>query len=340
MENLKKMIKMHSIKVIFVWIFFIVITIALMIIGDITPQSLVSYCKVYNEEDLGRCFKENPYVEIHTKKAYDANYDYIHNKKVVARFVDVDLNGYFMISLITPSKAQQLFATDSEDIVMKGKLEKFDTGAKLKGYNVIKEAYVNSMKEEATREEVMSNFTLVQFNEYGGSKTGIYMWAILGTGVIILFVILIAKQIKFVIHPEKYHLNKNITLGDEKSVEKIMNELESNEYSYHDKNIYITKHYLISKTGGMTVAEKKNVAWIYEKIIKQNGITTGKSWIVFSFDQKNPFNFGNFGKKHNELGKILKKEFPNATFGFSNELSKKWHKHPELFIKKEEEVIK
>ncbi len=337
MENLKKMIKMHSIKVIFVWLFFIVIAVTLMIVGDITPKSLISYCKVYNEDDLSRCFKENPYVEIHTKKVYDANYDYIHNKKVAARFVDIDLNGYFMISLMTPSKAQQLFTTESEDIVIKGKLEKFDTGAKLKGYNAIKEAYVVTMEEEATREEVMSNFTLVQFNEYNGSKIGIYIFAILGIGVIILFFVLIIKQFLFFIHPERYHLNKNITLGDEKSVEKIMKELESNDYSYHDKNIYITKNYLISKIGGMAVAEKKNVAWIYEKIIKQNGITTGKSWIVFSLDQKNPFNFGNFGKKHKELGEILKKEFPNATFGFSNELSREWHKNPEIFIKKEED---
>ena len=54
MENLKKMIKMHSIKVIFVWLFFIVIAVTLMIVGDITPKSLISYCKVYNEDDLSR----------------------------------------------------------------------------------------------------------------------------------------------------------------------------------------------------------------------------------------------------------------------------------------------
>lgn len=337
MENLKKMVKMHSIKIIFIWIFFIVIAVTLMIIGDITPKSLVSYCKVYNEDDLSRCFKENPYVEVHTQKVYDTNYDYVHNKKVTARFVDVDIDGYAMITLMTPSTAQKLIVSESEDIVIKGKLEKFDRGAKLKGYNAIKEFYVSSLSDTMTREEVMNNFTLVQLNEYNGSKTSIYIWAVLGVGITILFFVLIIKQIKFIVHPEQYHLNKNITLSDEKAVEKIMKELESNEYSYHDKNIYITKHYLISKIGGMLVAEKKNVAWIYEKIIKQNGITTGKSWIVFSLDQKNPFNFGNFGKKHKELGEILEKEFPNATFGYSDELNKKWHKNPEEFIKKEED---
>lgn len=307
-----------------------------MMIGDITPRSLVSYCQVYNEDDLSQCFQENPYVEIHTKKVYDTNYDYIHNKKVTARFVDVDLNGYFMITLMTPTKANNLINSESENIVIKGKLEKFDTGAKLKGYNAIKELYLNSLKDTMTREEVMNNFTLVQLNEYNGSKTGIYIWTVIGTGLILVFVVLILKQFQFVIHPEKYHLNKNTTLSDEKNVEKIMKELESNEYSYHDKNIYITKHYLISKIGGMAVAEKKNIAWIYENIIKQNGITTGKSWIVFSLDRKTPFNFGNFGKKHKELGEILKREFPNATFGFSEELSKKWKQNPDEFIKKDE----
>lgn len=336
MENLKKMVKMHSIKIIFIWLFLIVVVVTLMIVGDITPKSLTSYCKVYDENDLNRCFKENPYVEVHTKKIYDTNYNYIHNKEIAARFVDVEINGYWMITLMNSSKAQKLIASEKDDIVIKGKLEKFDTGAKLKGYNAIKESYVNLLKDAATREEVMSNFTLVQLNEYNGSKTGIYIWAVLGVGVILIFIILIIKQLKLLIHPERYHLNKNITLNDEKQVEKIIKELETNEYSYHDKNIYITKNYLISKTGGMAVAERKNVAWIYEKIIKQNGITTGKSWIVFSLDRKSPFNFGSYGKKHKELGEILKNEFPNATFGFSDELSKEWHKNPEAFIKKDE----
>ncbi len=337
MENLKKIIKIHSIKITVIWIFFIMIVIALMFVGNITPKSLTSYCQVHNEDDLNRCFKENPYVEIHTGKVYDTNYDYIHNKKIVARFVDIDLNDYFMISLMASSKAEALIADNSGNIVIKGKLEKFDTGAKLKGYSAIKELYVNSFSDTMTREEVMNNFTLVQFNEYSGTKMNLYFFAVLGTGFIILFLVLIFKQAKYIFHPEKYQLNKNITLCDEKNVEKIMTELDSKEYSYHDKNTYITKHYLIYKAGGMAVAEKKNVAWIYEHIIKQKGITTGKSWIVYSLDRKAPFNLGNFGKKHKELGEILKKEFPNATFGFSNELSKKWKENPEQFIKKDED---
>lgn len=336
MNELRKKVKLHSIKIMIVWFGLAVAVMVFMFISSINFKSLTSYCQVYNESDLNRCWKENPYVEIHTTKVYDAEYDYLHNQKKVARFVDIDINGNSMIGLMEPTHATKLFNDQSEKVVVKGKLEKFEKGAKFKGYNAIKESYVKLFKEEASREEVMNSFTLLQLNQYQGSKSSIYFFALLGIGAIILFIVIACKQMKLVIHPEKYALNKYTTLEDEAKVGKILQELELGNYDFQYKDIYLTKNYLITKGGGMKVAERNNIAWIYEKIMKQNGITTGKSWLIYSLDQKTPFQISVFGKKHNEIGEMLQKQFPRATFGYSNEYSKIWNKDPNSLIQKED----
>lgn len=333
MEKLKKQIRFHSVKKMILWLLLAGIIITVMYVNSIHIKSLTSYCRIEKESDVNRCFHENPYVEVHTSKVYDAEYDYLYNKKKVARFVDVDINGYSMITLMTPEKATKLFEDESGNIVIRGKLEKFDHDAKLKGYRAIQERYVTLFKEEATREEVLNNFTLVQFNEYRGSKTTLYIFTTLGLGATLFFLFLAFKELKYVVHPEEYHLNQNISLKEETKVEKIIKELENGQYDFQKKNIYLTKNYLIDKFGGMQVAERKNVAWIYEKITKQNGITSGKSWLVYSTDCKTPFHFAGFGKNHQELGEVLKEQFPHATFGYSNELAKQWNKNKEQFLK-------
>ncbi len=340
MEKLKKKIKMHSLKVVILWLFLVGIIVVLLLVSSINFKSLTSYCEVYNETDLNKCYKENPYVEIHGTEIFDGEYDYIHNNKRVARFASINLNDYFLASLIETDKAKEMMNEETENIVIRGKLEKFNTGAKLNGYNAMKELYVRYLSESATREEVLNNFTLVQLNQYGGSKINIYVIAAVAFGFIVLFIVLALKQCKYIFHPEKYELNKNIKIEDEKEVEKILKELESENYDFHQNDIYITKNYLISKTGRIAVAQRSNVVWIYEHIIKQKGITTGKSWLVYSLDRKTPFNFSGFGKKHKEIGEKLQELFPNATFGYSDELANLWNKNPEKLMKKGAEVDK
>lgn len=337
MERLKRNIRNHSVKMLILWWGLMAIMIIVMLVNSINPKSLTSYCKVYDEEDLNRCWKENPYVEIHTTGVYDAEYNYSKDNHVVAHFVDIDINGYSMISLLSKDLATTLIKDTSENIIIKGKLETFDKDVKAQAYTAIQEMYVEYLEEEATREQVLGNFTLVQFNEYQGSKSSLYWGFTLGLIIIIGFFVLGFRQIKYILHPEQYRINKNTTVMDEEKVKAILKELEEGPFDYHYKNIYLTKHYLIIKGGGIQVAERKNVAWIYEKIMKQYGITTNKFWFVYSFDQKNPFNLNVPGKQHKELGEILQKGFPNATFGYDVEKQNQWKKEPESFIKENNE---
>lgn len=332
MQKLKKSIRNHGIKIMCCWLFIPFMIAICMLLGSITPKSLTSYCKVYNENDLNRCWKENPYVEIHTKQVVDAGYDYLYNNKKVARFSLVELNGYVMMSLIEPEKLKQLQNDTSKNIVIKGKLEKFENDAKLKGYNAIKESLIKAYQKELTREEVLNLFTLVQFNQYSGSKMTMYIFGLIGMIAILFCLFLALKQIPIIKNPNQYHLSNDITLENEKEIETIMKELETPEKHY--KNIDITKHYLVTKTGGIKVAKRENIAWIYEKIVKQNGIST-RSWIVYSLDQKKPMSLSVSLKKHKELGEQLQTYYPNATFGYQNEFIKKWKQNPKSFLKNE-----
>lgn len=334
MLELKKRIRLHSIKMSLIWFFLAIFTMILMLLGSINIKSLTSYCEVSSESDLNKCWKENPYVEIHTKAVVDAGYDYLYNKKKVARFSLVEVNGYAMVSLIEPQKLEQLKDDTSENIVIRGKLEKFEKDAKLKGYNAIKDIMVKNYQGELTREEILNLFTLVQLNQYNGSKMSLYFFALLGSFFICLFIFFGIKEIMLMKNPSKYHFSDQIMLADTKEVERIANELESKNYDFQYKNIYLTKHYLIVGTPVPKLARRENVAWIYEKVVKQKGITTNRNWVVHSLDRKNPLVLSSPFKKHQELGEQLRISFPNATFGYSTELSKKWIKEPNSFIEK------
>lgn len=336
MLEFKKKIRLHSIKMILIWFSLAIFTVIVMLLGSINMKSLTSYCKVSNETDLNKCWKENPYVEIHTKAVVDAGYDYLYNKKKVARFSLIEVNGYAMVSLIEPQKLKQLESDTSQNIIIRGKLEKFESDAKLKGYNAIKDIMIQNYQGELTREEILNLFTLVQLNQYNGSKMSLYFFAVLGSLLICFFLFLGIKQIILMKNPNQYHFSNQITFADTKEVEKIANELKSKDYEFQYKNIYLTKHYLIVGTSVPQLAKRENVAWIYEKVIKQRGITTNRSWVVYSLDRKNPLVLSSPSKKHQELGEQLRISFPNATFGYSTELSKKWSQNPDSFIEKKE----
>lgn len=335
MKQIIHSVRMHSLKRMILWFGFGLVVLAILLVNNINFKSITSYCQVYNESDLNRCWKENPYVEVHTQKVYDGEYDYLDQKKEVAHFIDVDINGYSMISLIEFDLAQRLLEDESQNIVIKGKLEKFENGLLGQVYNKIRENYIKKFQEEVPKEEIMNNFTLVQLNQYQGSKISMYIEGMIGVILIALFGWLGIKEIKFVRAPEQYFLNKNIQLKDKNDVEKIVEELKN--FRFHEKNIYITEHYLILKNSKIQVMEKKNVAWIFEKIVKQYGVTVGKIWQVYSLDQKKPFLLYLPGKKHKQLGEILIQEFPNATFGYQDSLKRKWNLEPVSFIKKKEE---
>lgn len=337
MKKIKKAVKMNSLKQFLIFVFLIIAMIFFLIMAGVTPKTLTSYCQVKNIEDLNRCSTENPYVQVYTSQVYDTYYDYLKNNRAVARFIDIDMKTHWLIALTTSEYAKELISDTSKNIVIKGKLEEFESGAKQKGYQEIKNAYINEFKESMSKEEVLNHFTMFQLNQYAGEKTNLYLLTVFGFLMILWFLIMAFKQVKYVLHPERYQINRFVSLEQEKEIKKIMQELESGNYDYHEKNIYLTKHYLIVKAAKMKVAERKNIVWIYERIMKQHGITTVKSWFVYSLDQKVPFSFSKLGKKHQQLRDILKQEFPHATFGYSNELNQKWKKNPESFLEEVEQ---
>ena len=57
MEELKKKIKIHSLKVVILWLFLVGIIVVLLLVSSINCKSLTSYCEVYNETDLNKCYK-------------------------------------------------------------------------------------------------------------------------------------------------------------------------------------------------------------------------------------------------------------------------------------------
>lgn len=75
--------------------------------------------------------------------------------------------------------------------------------------------------------------------------------------------------------------------GNKELMEELRNELaDLIDYEYGKLKIYLTNKYIISKTGGISVFEYKNVVWVYNQIRYVNGAAQGRTLILCTKDKK------------------------------------------------------
>lgn len=74
---------------------------------------------------------------------------------------------------------------------------------------------------------------------------------------------------------------------DDDELAKIESELDGKEtFHYERAHLILTKNYIISGGGTILITKIKDIFWIYEHRLRQNGITTQKSLFVLTTDGK------------------------------------------------------
>lgn len=159
------------------------------------------------------------------------------------------------------------------------------------------EAYNEGLDED-------KQITLDDFNDYFGSvyldttvdisdtATILYLLSILTTIFALAFLIVYGVK--------KVKTNKTLKKLDDEELAKIEKEMEDKESFHYEKaHLILTKNYIISFNDGFTIQNYKDVIWIYERKIRQYGITTRKG--IETMDKH--------GKKHTivELDGVTKK---------------------------------
>ncbi len=319
------------------WGFLLVIAISGLFTGSNSViKNLTSDCVIYTVEDLEKCYNENQYVEVHTMQVLDGGYEHIEDNNGTGKFVIINLDGHGMISLLKESLADSLLTNEIEQVVIKGKIEKFSQSNKTVSDNIEKQ-YKEAFKDVHTEEELATLFTAIQFNQYDADKGTLIFLLVFYIAAIIWFLSRIIRKIPGVIKPEQYHFNNSVSIREKPDFNKVLEEFDSKKYYFQYKNIYITEHYLIKKRGKrLHVTSKDCIAWIYEKKVTVNFITYSHYIVVHTFDRKRALRITVNEKNKTFIMEALRKECPNATFGYNYSLASLWRKNPERFIKNNE----
>ena len=120
--------------------------------------------------------------------------------------------------------------------------------------------------------------------------------------------------------------NKKLIINNKDIIEKVMDDVDNNNGIYNKLcKVFLTKDYIISYSAGLKILNTKDIIWVYQFVMKQNGISTnkilyginklGKSNIIASI---NPLN----KKKNNALEELyqdMMNMIPNIMYGYSKE---------------------
>lgn len=227
-------------------------------------------CIIDSAADVQSCKKENPYVKINFDAVYSTTYVYQLDEKTVAYYLDIDLDGKSLISLVDKDIAEKLL--NGEQKYVEGKLIDF--------YDVHSDALAQIKKYYAS-EGIEVTFIDAHFSNYDIDGDYIYLIILLIFTGFVLFNF--GKGIYMIIKPENNHYYK--IYKDE--IEKLDRELNS-EYRYKSKNVIITDSYIFNQTKcNLKIYNLTDVKWVYQKNVKRYGITVNKSIVINFIDGKN-----------------------------------------------------
>lgn len=109
--------------------------------------------------------------------------------KKVARYLDIELNGYALIAVIENTEAQKIIDNEKEPIYVQGKLEKIENTSMAEGLEKIKQNYLEDMGMEMTEEEILAIFTPLQLVNYGETRPNTFLVLFLIIGLITMVII-------------------------------------------------------------------------------------------------------------------------------------------------------
>lgn len=245
--------------------------------GDKTMTDMFKpICEVHTKEDLKKCYSNNSYVRIYLNDVYTTEYGYYKNDNLLAYYIDIDIDGYSLITIVNKDLGEKIFDDEEKVDSIDGFITLFDEEESHKGVmNSIKKNYLEQFGENWTKEDIDDTFVPFQIDAYKNVKSeNIILLAVFGIIDLVLLWIF-GKSIYLIIYP-----NKNKSYQKIKDKELLNLELEE-KILFQNKEFYLTPSYIIYSSPWNTKFKEKNLlVWIYPKITKQYGITVDKCYML------------------------------------------------------------
>ena len=105
-------------------------------------------------------------------------------------------------------------------------------------------------------------------------------------------------------------------------IEEVREELKAiDDNEYRKLKIYLTNKYIVSRTGGISIFEYKDVIWVYATVRYVNGIAQGRALMLCTKDKKK-YTMAATGPNDTALDEIMTEihdKNPNVRIGFTKE---------------------
>lgn len=262
----------------------LIMLLPLLIFQNQVVGSFKGTCSATTIGELRKCKNEGRYTEIKTNNIYDAGYNYVVDGKTVGKFLDVDLDGFVILTLADVATADELL-TQSGEKTISGHYSSFKNKIFKETLEKVEADYIERFTNEAeiiTEDQTKAMFFESLFNQYDGEGFPYIIFVIIIGIIILLLIFKMAEGLKMILKPEKTLVYGKKALEKEENVEKASFELQNGPYLFQNKNVRITNNYIFNLRKYEFNYHKINEAvWVYEKGIRKYGLVeTGKQLII------------------------------------------------------------
>lgn len=175
----------------------IIICIIILVVLAITlsKQNLgnmfVKIKNVNNIVEFNEC-SEGDFVKVKVTKAYETEHSFKNeNGQDVAKYIDIELNGYALIAVVENNIAQNILNNEEDSIYLTGKLQNIENTNMAEGLSKIKENYLEDLGMDMPEEDILNMFTKLQLVNYGEEKPNVLIVVALVVSIIIVVVALV-----------------------------------------------------------------------------------------------------------------------------------------------------
>ncbi len=276
-KNIKKELKKKNVLIVSIVLLFLAIILFFIGTYNITEnEKKAVYLNDIIEKD-DNDIDRSAYLNVAYNPYSFAKYEGENDRA----FYIVSDSQYFYIVYMDDNLYKELNKDDIKDNHVKiyGVTKDIDSGIK----ELALDSYNEGLDDEdkITMDDFNTMFGNVYLDTTISNDLGGLFYAI---GFVLIFIAIIFLITYIII---KIRINKKLKNIDEEEWIKIEKEIEKEDSIYYKKaHLILTKHYIVSFSLGLDIYSYQDIIWIYEKKLRQYGITTMKAIIVVDTNKK------------------------------------------------------
>ncbi|MDR1821776.1 MAG: hypothetical protein LBQ91_04985 [Oscillospiraceae bacterium] len=259
------------------------------------------------------------------------------DNKVTVRYFYYDAGDQFILVRM-PARYS---ADDYANFEVSGTVRKRNSGEAEMFSEFISDVAESFEVSELTAQKYVSSYVIA----YGTANIGVLF--VIASAVLLVFLIIQLFALISLVNEKRSKSFKRLALAGNPDPDVVNYNISREIQDYATvtfKNAYFTRSYLIFlRAYGYDVRRGEDLVWIYKRVTQNsyNGIPTGKTFqLICCFADGKTLSLPTGKKTSDEVLTTAAEMYPNAIFGYSQELSRLWKpKNLAPFLAARDEII-